>query len=96
MIDEEYVIHLTQGIQELVEINEFLTAENTQLREALEACIASIEHADMSEGCCCCGEDMLNHSSPMDCGHAPVDIGEYYASLALEKARAALKEESYD
>ncbi len=96
MNDEEYVIHLTQGIQELVEINEFLTADNTQLREALKACIASIEHANMSDGVCCCGDEMENHESPMFCGHSPVDMGEYHASLALKKARGALKEENYD
>jgi hypothetical protein len=75
---------------------EYLTADNTQLREALKACIASIEHANMSDGVCCCGDEMENHESPMFCGHSPVDMGEYHASLALKKARAALKEENYD
>jgi hypothetical protein len=65
-------------------------AQIAALVEALDACIANIEHADMSDGVCCCGDNMDGHSNPMSCGHAPVDMGEYYAHLAIVKARAAL------
>jgi hypothetical protein len=27
---------------------------------------------------CCCGEYMENHSNPMDCGHSPVSMHDYY------------------
>ena len=64
------------------------------LREALDGLLTSVEHADFEDGWCCCGDDMLHHQSPMDCGHTPVDMGEYHASLAIKKARAALKGES--
>jgi hypothetical protein len=33
------------------------------------------------KGCkttCCCGEDMETHSSPMNCGHSPVDMHWWY------------------
>ena len=60
------------------------------LVEALRGAIASIEHADMSDGVCCCGDNMDNHSNPMDCGHSPTDAGEYHAYLVLKKARAAI------
>jgi hypothetical protein len=60
------------------------------LREALETCLTTMERADFADGWCCCGDDMLNHPSPMDCGHSPVDMGEYHASLAIKNARAAL------
>ena len=60
------------------------------LVDALERCIASIEHADMSDGVCCCGDDMETHSNPMDCGHTPVDAGEYFSRSATEHARAAI------
>ena len=68
--------------------------DNTRLREALEVCVASIEHADMSDGVCCCGEEIEGHSDPMHSGHTPVDMGEYHAARAIEKARAALKGET--
>ena len=73
-----------------------LTAERDRLRKALEACLATMEHADFEDGWCCCGDNMLHHQSPMDCGHTPVDMGEYHASLAIKKARAALKGESHE
>ena len=69
-------------------------AERDQLREALDGLLTSVEHADFADGWCCCGDDMLHHQSPMDCGHTPVDMGEYHASLAIKKARAALKGDS--
>ena len=75
---------------------EQLTAERDRLREALDGLLTSVEHADFEDGWCCCGDDMLHHQSPMDCGHTPVDIGVYHASLAIEKARAALKGWSHE
>lgn len=60
------------------------------LVDALQACVASIEHADMSDGVCCCGDDMETHSEPMSCGHSPVDAGEYHAYRAIQSARTAL------
>ena len=73
-----------------------IKAERDRLREALDGLLTSVEHADFADGWCCCGDDMLHHQSPMDCGHTPVDMGEYHASLAIKKARAALKGESND
>ena len=73
-----------------------LTVERDRLLEALDGLLTSVEHADFAEGWCCCGDDMLHHQNPMDCGHMPVDMGEYHASLAIKKARAALKGESHE
>jgi hypothetical protein len=64
--------------------------DNARLREALETCLTTMERADFADGWCCCGDNMLNHPSPMNCGHSPVDMGEYHASLAIKNARAAL------
>ena len=66
------------------------------LRAALDGLLTLVEHANFEEGWCCCGDDMLHHQSPMDCGHTPVDMGEYHASLAIKEARAALKGESHE
>ena len=60
------------------------------LTGALEACVASLERANTAEGVCCCGDSMDRHPNPMNCGHSPVDIGDYYAGRALEAANAAL------
>ena len=61
------------------------------LVEALNGCIAAIEHANMADGVCCCGDDMECHSEPMNCGHSPVDQGEYHAHQVLTAARVALR-----
>lgn len=61
-----------------------------QLVEAVEACVTSMEHADMSDGVCCCGDNIDDHSDPMSCGHAPVDMGDYHASKAIAAAHAAV------
>ena len=60
------------------------------LEDALNGCIAAIEHADMADGVCCCGDNMEGHSEPMNCGHSPVDMGEYHAHQVLIAARAAI------
>mgnify|MGYP000846790213 FL=1 len=52
--------------------------------------IAIIEHCDVTEGVCCCGDDMDTHAEPMSCGHSPVDHGSYTASQWLDEARATL------
>jgi hypothetical protein len=61
------------------------------LVKALDACMTSLERADTTEGVCCCGDSMDQHSDPMWCGHSPVDMGTYYAANAIEAARAALR-----
>jgi len=60
------------------------------LISALESCVASLERANTLAGFCCCGDNMEGHADPMDCGHVPVDMGEYHASCAIEAARAAI------
>ena len=70
-----------------------LTAANRRiaaLTEALEGCVAAIEHADMADGVCCCGDMMEGHSDPMSCGHSPVDQGHYHSHQVLASARAAI------
>ena len=67
-----------------------LTARVAELEGALAGCVAAIEHADMSDGVCCCGDNMEGHSDPMNCGHSPTDMGEYHAHHVLSVARAAL------
>lgn len=57
----------------------------------IESLLSVIERADVREGCCCCGDNMENHSNPMDCGHSPIDAGEYYTGLAVEQAQQYLK-----
>ena len=65
-----------------------LEQENDQLRAELAAEQANntrlrdfIASAQVSSGVCCCGEAMDGHSSPMSCGHSPVDMWDH----AVEK-----------
>ncbi len=70
-----------------------LTAERAKvarLVDVLKACVFSLERADTAEGVCCCGDNMESHGDTMNCGHSPVDMGDYYARKALEAARAAI------
>lgn len=70
------------------------------LVEALESLCNIMEHCSVTDGVCCCGDDMEKHASPMMCGHSPVDHGAYQATQAYEAARATLslyrKKESPD
>jgi hypothetical protein len=76
---------MTARVTELEKLN--ARVAGLEVEAVLDQCIASIEHADMSDGVCCCGDDMATHPEPMSCGHAPVDAGEYYAHQALQNAR---------
>lgn len=80
----------TQMCQSLAD-NLQAKVENNRLRVALDGLLTLVEHANFAEGWCCCGDDMLHHQNPMDCGHTPVDMGEYHASLAIKEARAVMK-----
>ena len=42
-----------------------------------------IETAPASTGVCCCGESMEGHSSPMSCGHTPVDLWDHSVEQIL-------------
>jgi len=47
-------------------------------------------HCAIEDGSCCCGDDMKNHPSPMNCGHTPVDHGSYVAAHAIKTTEVAL------
>ena len=61
-----------------------------QLREALNAWIGIASNCSIESGCCCCGESMENHSSPMMCGHSPVDMADSVVRSAIQKTDEAL------
>ena len=78
-----------------------------QLADTIERQAAQIEllrdfikTAPVASGVCCCGESMEGHSSPMSCGHSPVDMWDYSAAdtlsinpdQALEQLIAKVKE----
>ena len=65
-------------------------APNAALVEALTTLLRLIDEFGIKSGVCCCGDDMERHGNPMDCGHSPVDSGEYYSGSAIEAASAAL------
>ena len=58
-----------------------LEQENDQLRAQINVLRDFIASAQVSSGVCCCGEAMDGHSSPMSCGHSPVDMWDH----AVEK-----------
>jgi hypothetical protein len=82
----------TQAVREL-------EAKLAKAVEVLEAWGDVAVHCSIEEGVCCCGDNMENHTNPMDCGHTPLDHGTYIAIQLAEKTRATLAEikgESHD
>jgi phage shock protein A len=69
-----------------------LEAKLAKAVELLEAWGDVAVHCSIEEGVCCCGDNMENHTNPMDCGHTPLDHGTYIAIQLAEKTRATLAE----
>lgn len=58
----------------------------------LLASVAVIDqHVDARAGYCCCGADMEHHPDPMECGHTPVDAGEYAFRGLTDEAKRLQK-----
>ena len=86
---------------------EYVRAENAeQERDQLRAELAAeqaksvevrdfIARAQVSSGVCCCGEAMDGHSSPMSCGHSPVDMWDYAVGKLLDAPSAISALEAY-
>jgi len=71
--------------------NAHLQDENAKLSKQLAAEQAKnvelldfIARAQVSSGVCCCGEPMDGHSSPMSCGHSPVDMWDHAVGKLLD------------
>ena len=69
---------------------EELEAKLAKALELLEAWLELSGHCSIEEGVCCCGDNMDNHSPPMDCGHMPLDHGTYIAVHLGETTRATI------
>lgn len=48
-----------------------------EAREELNGWLNIAANCSITDGACCCGEDMDNHSPAMNCGHVAVDHGAY-------------------
>ncbi len=66
------------------------TDEEDEAADLIEAQAARIEmmrefiaRAPVSSGVCCCGEAIDGHSSPMICGHSPVDLWDHSVEQIL-------------
>ncbi len=60
-----------------------LKDENERLRSLVDSAHGIFANCEVSAGVCCCGENMDGHSNPMECGHSPVDMGDYSAGQWL-------------
>lgn len=80
------------SIPALIERVERAEAENAKQKELLERFCNVMQHCSVTDGSCCCGEDMANHSEYS--GHAPTDHGSYVADQVLEDALALLGRQS--
>ena len=67
-----------------------LTRQRDLAVEALNAWLGIASNCSIESGCCCCGESIENHSSPMMCGHSPVDMADSVVRGAIQKTDEAL------
>ena len=87
-----------EQIKRLTARAEAADAMADRLAEAVIGAQNIVLHCDITDGSCCCGEDMAQHSSQFVCGHQPIDHGRYYADKWLEgsvdliASHAAMKE----
>lgn len=65
-----------------------LEAEVAELTSVVKRFINIMQHCSVTDGSCCCGEDMATHSAFS--GHSPTDHGWYVADQALEDAIALI------
>lgn len=70
---------------------ETLKAKCTALQGALQSALDLLSNCSVVSGVCMCGDSMENHSSPLTCGHSPVDSGAYYASQLMDTLKALEK-----
>lgn len=63
---------------------------NAELLAIVHQTVGMIENTSIETGCCCCGDGMDGHASPMICGHSATDQGAYLADLLYEDAKAAV------
>ena len=63
---------------------------NAELLAIVHQTVGMIENTSIETGCCCCGDGMDGHASPMICGHSATDQGAYLAGLLYEDAKSAI------
>lgn len=63
---------------------------NARLLAIVHQTVGMIENTSIETGCCCCGDSMDGHASPLTCGHSATDQGAYFAGLLYEDAKAAI------
>ena len=98
------VSFVAEEVKELDEANEYhrqlarvsrdnelkATKQRDLAVEALNAWLGIASNCSIESGCCCCGESIENHSSPMMCGHSPVDMADSVVRGAIQKTDEAL------
>lgn len=67
-----------------------LEKQRDGLAKAVSCWLGIAENCSIESGCCCCGDDMKNHASPMICGHSPVDMANSSVDFAIKESIAAL------
>lgn len=87
-----FIAAARSALPALIERVEAAEAENARLREMVERFCNIMQHCTVTDGSCCCGEDMANHSAYS--GHAPTDHGSRVADRALEDALELLGRQS--
>lgn len=63
-------------------------AERDRALRLVDGALSIFDQCAVEAGYCCCGDDMKNHSSPVSCGHSPVDQGEYAVNCWREEYAA--------
>lgn len=63
---------------------------NARLLNIARQAVGMIENTSIETGFCCCGDGMVGHDSPMECGHSAIDQGAYLANELHKDALEAI------
>lgn len=72
-----------RGVWKVIEL------PNIDTDTLIERLVTELEHADTTNGCCCCGSMVADHG--YGDGHSPVDSGSYHAQQIIDEAREYLR-----
>lgn len=101
MEQDAQINHLQMALADTEALEAETSARCLKQAAQIEMLRDFIETAPVSTGVCCCGESMEGHSSPMNCGHTPVDLWDHSVvsvlsatpDQALEQFAAKVREQ---
>lgn len=89
--DSDMLEILYQFAEDSLATNAAQAEQLAKLEGALRSWLGIAQHCSITDGMCCCGDNMAGHYDAMQCGHMATDHGEYVTSLLVEETNALLQ-----